>query len=141
MAEDFPSASGGLLGLLDESLSGSGAFAAEEFISLAFELVVIDEKRLQLLYKLPREIFETLHLGIGVVGLGNRNEAVVADGLAAVLLLAFDDADETGAQKAAGKGWLIHENQNVNGVAVTGNRTRQEAEVIGEGHTSGENFL
>ena len=53
-------------------------------------------------------------------------------------LLAFDDADEAGHEGAAGEGGFVHENEDVDGVAVVGEGAGEEAEVVGEDHAGGE---
>jgi hypothetical protein len=105
---------------------------------LSFETVIVDEEVLEFLEEFFREIVETLDVGVLVVCVGNRDEAVVSDALLAVDLLTFDDSDEAGGNENAGEGWLIHENEDVDGVAVSGDGAGEESEVVGEGHAGGK---
>jgi len=74
-----------------------------------------------------------------VGGVGYGYEAVVADGLhLGGGLFAFDDADEAAHEGAAGEGGFVHEDEDVDGVAVVGLGLGDEAEVVGEGHAGGE---
>jgi len=76
-----------------------------------------------------------------VVGIGDGNEPVVADALLAVDLFAFDDSDETRRDEDTGEGGFVHEDEDVDGVAIAGEGAGEESEVVGEGHAGGEDLL
>ena len=103
--------------------------------------MVVDEKILELFKEVPGQIFKALDVGMHVIGLGDGYEAVVANPLLALKLFTFDDANKPGKQETAREGWLVHQDEHVDGIAVVGDGAGQEAEVVGKGHSSGENFL
>ncbi len=105
-------------GPADEAEGFCGLFAAEKLVLLAFEPVIVDEEVFELLDEMSGQVVEFFDVGVHVVGFGDGDEAVVADALFAVELLAFDDADETGADEDSREGGLVHEEENVDGVAV-----------------------
>jgi hypothetical protein len=130
--------SGLLSGLCDEGEGGLFALDGEEFVLLAFELVVVDEEVLDLFDGFFGEVFDGFYVGPHVRCVGYGDEAIVAVGLLAVGLLAFDDADEAGHKSAAGEGGFIHKNEDVDGIAVVGEGAGEEAEVVGEDHAGGK---
>ena len=73
--------------------------------------------------------------------LGYGEETVVAASFLALELFAFDNADEACADGNAWKSRLIHEKKNVDGVTVRRFRAGQKPEIVGEGHSGGQNFL
>src|ERR1700733_3547511 len=131
----------GPLCLLDEAHGFASFFAAEEFILFAFEPVIVDKEIFELLDEVFGEIVEFLDVGVHVVGLGDGDEAVVADALLAVDLFAADNTDKAGADETAGEGGFVHEKEDVDGIAVVGESAGEETEVVGEGHAGGENLL
>ena len=131
----------GPLCLLDEAHGFASFFAAEEFILFAFEPVIVDKEVFELLDEVFGEIIEFLHVGVHVVGLRDGDEPVVADALLAVDLFAADNTDKAGADETAGEGGLVHEKEDVDGIAVVGESAGEETEVVGEGHAGGENLL
>jgi hypothetical protein len=127
--------------LLDESERDIGIFAAEKFVLLSLEVMVVDEELLEFGEEILGKIGGAGDLGVEVVGLSDGQQAVVAGGLFAVALFAFDDSDETGAEEAAGECGLVHEDENVDGIAVGGNGTGKKAEVVGELHAGRKDFF
>ena len=107
----------------------------------SFEAVVVDEEVFELLDELFREVVEFFDVGVHVVGLGDGDEAVVADAFFAVDLLAADDADEARGDEAARESGLVHEKENVDGIAVVGEGAGEEAEVVGKDHAGGESVF
>src|SRR5580704_19064193 len=86
------------------------------------------------------QVVDVLDFGPGVIADFDDDDAIVTVGLFLLVdLLAFDDADGTGFDQAADKGGLVHEDEDINGIAVTGSGGRDEAEVVGEAHTGGKN--
>ena len=71
-----------------------------------------------------------------MVHLGNGKQSIIANLLLSVGLLAFDDADQAGADSDAGEGRFIHEKQDVDRVAVRAEGPGQESEVVREAHAS-----
>ena len=76
-----------------------------------------------------------------VIHFGDGEEAVVAVLLFAFDLFAFDDADESGTNGDARKGGLVHQEENVNGVAVGSLGPGKEAEIVGEAHAGGKDLF
>lgn len=68
------------------------------------------------------------------------NQTIVPYFSSFVQLFAFNNADKTRPEQTAWKSRLIHQNQNVDGVAVAGYCSRQKAEIIGKRHPGGEDF-
>ena len=53
-------------------------FTTEEFVPLAFKIVVVHKKHQQLVYKLVRKVFEFLDVVVHVIGLGDDHKPIVA---------------------------------------------------------------
>src|SRR4051812_17440674 len=69
------------------------------------------------------------------------DDSVVTYLLLAVKLLTFDDSDETSPNCATGKGRLIHQQQDVDGIPILGAGSRQETEIVGKHHSGRKNLL
>ena len=100
--------------------------------------MIVDEELFDLVERFFGEVFDGFYVGPHVRGVGYGDEAIVPDGLLLVGLLAFDDADEAGHEGAAGEGGFVHEDEDVDGVAVVCEGAGEEAEVVGEDHAGGE---
>jgi hypothetical protein len=119
---------------------GVGAFAAEEAVLLAFERVVVDEEVLELFDPLGGKVFQAADIGVPVIGIGDSDEAVVADSLLPVELLTFDDTDEASADRDAREGGFVHEEQDVDGIAI-GREGAREPKSQGKAMPAGRTFL
>ena len=75
---------------------------------------------------------------VDVGGVGDGDEAVVAIGFAVFGLFGFHDAEEADEDGAAGEDGFVHEDEDVEGVAVAADGLGDEAEVVGEDHAGGE---
>src|SRR5580704_253448 len=120
---------------LNQAHCFTGSLATQQLVLLAQVAMVIDKELFDLLEKERRQILECPNIGVLVIGLGDRQQAIVANLVLPVELLAFDDTNQTGAHHHARVGRFIHQQQDVDGIAVLGKGSRQEAKVIGEGHT------
>lgn len=127
--------------LLDERPSRSCAFTAQQPVSLSFELVIVDKEDFQLPEKMARKVFEPFDIGVGMVRIGNGHQTVIANAFFPVELLAFDDANQPRQQQTAGKGRLIHQNQNIDRIAIARNRVGKKSEVVRKGHAGRQHFL
>lgn len=127
--------------LLDKSHRRIGIFGSEQAVFLAFQLVVIDEELLDLFDPLLRQIFELIHIRVLMVGFRDRDEPIVAGLLFAFHLLTLNHPDQTRTHGDAGEGWLIHEQENVDRIAIVSFGARQEAEIVRESHARRQNFL
>lgn len=127
--------------LLHKAQGSVGAFAAEEAILLAFERVVVDEEFFQFPDPFGGKVAEAADICIHVVGIGDGDEAVVADFLFAVELFALDYADQASAYGDSREGGFIHKQQDVDGVAVGRDGLGYETEIPGEDHSGGKNRL
>src|ERR1700728_946358 len=133
--------SGGLSRFSDDAFGGGAVFAAEQLVLFAFETVVVDEELLELVKKAAGEIAPAADVGILMVGFGDSQQAVVPNLLFAVQLFAFNDADEAGTHGNAGKSRLVHQQQDIEGVAVRCKGPGQKTEVVREAHACRQNRL
>ena len=108
----------GSLRFLDHAHGGVDFLAAEKLVFLAFKAVVVHEELFEFAQEFFGQVVKLLEVGILVVHLRHGDQAIIADFLFSVDLLALDDADETGANGDAGKRGLVHKEQNVDGIAV-----------------------
>lgn len=127
--------------LPDESEGGVGSFAAKKAVLLAFEPMIVHEEVLEFFDPLPGEIVELAYFGILMVGFGDGDQAVVPNFIFSVELFSLNHSDETGSHCATGVSGFVHQQQDIDGIAVGRNGARQEAEVIGEDHARGQDFF
>lgn len=118
----------------------AGTFDVEDAVLLAFELVVVDEELNEFLDELLAQVVDVLDVSVAVIHLLDGDDAIVAVCLLAPSLLALDDADGAAFEKAAGKGGLVHQHQNVGRITVFRERGRDESKIVGKGHASGQNL-
>src|SRR6266851_2647337 len=71
-----------------------------------------------------------------MIGFCDCDKPVVTNLLLAVELFAFDDSKETSTDGAAREGRLIHQEQNVDRIAVLSASLRQKTEITGKCHPS-----
>jgi hypothetical protein len=128
-------------GLSDEGKGGRSILETEQLVALPFEAKIVDEELLQLVKELLRKVGEASDVGIEMGHFGDGEKAVVPNMLSAFCLLAFDHADETGAKKTAGKDGFVHQDEDVDGIAILGEGARDETEVAGKDHSGGKNFF
>jgi hypothetical protein len=133
--------SGRVLCLLNHPQSGGAIFASEKLVALAFEAMVVDEEVLELAEELLWQILWAMDIGVEMVFFGDGKQTVIADLFLAVELFSLDDSDESGANGNTRVCRLVHQQEHVNGITVGGKRSRQKAEVVGEGHPGRENFV
>src|ERR1700756_5049382 len=72
--------------------------------------------------------------------LGDGDQAIVADLLLSVELFTLHDADEARRHETAGKRRDIHQQENVDGVAICGESPRENNKVVRKDHTFRENL-
>lgn len=135
---------------LSTSLPSAGVHAAPRFFgsvhvqdleSLSCQFVIVDEELLEFLDERLAQIVNVLNRRVTMVVLLDRHETIVSYALLAVDLLAFDDADESTLEQAAGKCRFIHQNEHIDRIAVVSQRRRYESEVVRKGHTGWKYFL
>ena len=68
------------------------------------------------------------------------DQAIVADLLLSIELFAFQDADKARWHQAAGKGGHIHEQEDVDGIAIGRESSGQEAKIVRKDHAFGKDF-
>ena len=76
-----------------------------------------------------------------MVGFCDGNQAVVADFLFSVELFSLNHSDEAGSHRATGVSGFVHQQQDIDGIAVGRDGSRQEAEVVGEDHACRQDFF
>src|ERR1035437_4809226 len=91
--------------------------------------------------KLRGQVVRPPDVGVLVIRLCYRKQAVVANLFFPLQLLTFDDTDEARTHHDAGKGRLIHEQQHIDRVAIGRERLRKKAEVVGKYHARGQNLF
>src|SRR6185436_17711262 len=85
---------------------------------------------------------ELAHPFVGVRVGGDGDETVVLlDGAVALALLRRDDADEARGDETASERRLVHQDEDVQRIAVAALRRRDEAEVEGKARAGGEDAL
>src|SRR6202012_3891741 len=99
---------------------------------LAALLVVGDEKLLHLVEERLADIADGFYILVVIRVNGNADEPVVAFGLSFFSLFGCDDADDAYVDEAANMRRGVHQNHNVERVAVLAESRGQEAEVEGE---------
>src|SRR5262249_3228432 len=109
--------------------------AGQWFESSSFHLVVRYEKVLNLV-----DSREGMKLRRGVPRLAHGHAAAIADRLAVFRLLGLKNADQACGHNSAEEGGLIHEDQNVDRVAILSAARRNEAEVAGKAHALRQHF-
>ncbi len=75
-----------------------------------------------------------------MIGLRDGDEAVIADTLLPVELFALEDPDKPGGHGATRKGRLIHQQQDIDGVAIGREFAWQKSEVVRKTHTRWQNL-
>ena len=100
--------------------------------------VIGDEESLQLIEKRLAHIVDGFQVLLIIRMDCYPEKPVIALGLAALSLLRLDDSDNTNVDEATHMRRCIHEDQNVQGVAVFAKRGGNEAEVEGKHHPFGQ---
>jgi len=99
------------------------------------QLVVVDEKTLDLLEQMRTQIPKALKVLMGLRVYCHGEQAIVPRPLFSLVLLhRLDDAEKLGPHDAPGHNRRIHQNQDVERVAILAERRRHEAEVAGKDH-------
>ena len=130
---------GGLLAAMFEEFAGLvGAFPGERAGLFALEFVVVGEELGDFGAGLFGKVVDGAEGAVEVSGFGDGEEAVVAIGLSVLCLFDLHDAEEADKEGAAGKAGLVHEDEDVEGIAVAANRLRKETEVVREDHAGGK---
>jgi len=97
---------------------------------------------LDLVEELRAQVVELAHAFVGVRVRGDGDEPVVLlDGAVPLALLGRDDADEPRGHETAGERRLVHQNEDVERVAVAALRGGDEAEVEWKARAGGEDAL
>jgi hypothetical protein len=107
----------------------------------AMEFVEVHKEFFDLSNKLFPEIIHRLDVSATVVFLFDGNDAIVT--LPVLFLLglgALDTADDSALQQTSREGWLVHEYNHVNRIAVFRLGGRDETKVIREGHPGRQHF-
>src|ERR1700761_702348 len=133
-------AGGGFLGFLDQVQRCFGFLAAQQLVLLALQAVVVHEESLQLVDELTGQVLELPPVLVGMAQLCDRDQAIVADLLLSIELLALHDADEARWHQAAGKGGDNQEQEVVDGIAIGRESSGQEAKIVGKDHAFGKDF-
>jgi len=131
---------GGFYTTVDGFVGGFGAFDIQDFVFLALQFVIADKKMLDLLDEFLAQVVDVLNFGPGVIADFDDDDAVVTvDVFLFFDLFAFDDADRAGFDQTADERGLVHEDQDIDGIAITGFSGRNEAEVVRKAHAGGKN--
>jgi hypothetical protein len=101
--------------------------------------MIIDKELLNVLYKGLAYVIECLQIRILMIFHGHSYKTIIACGLAVFDLLSFDYTDHAAFDYAARKRRLIHEQENIDGIAVVtsveGTNPKSYGNVIPSGKT------
>src|SRR5689334_10977639 len=103
--------------------------------------MVVDKELFQLSYKLLSQVIDGFNVFPTVRFLLDGDDAVIPLFVFLVSLFSFNDPNGTAGQHASGECRLIHQVQNVYGIAVVGLGRRHESEVEGKGHSGWQYFF
>src|SRR5690349_7898563 len=70
---------------------------------------------------------------------GDSDQPIVTCGLTVFRLLSFDHADETRVNQTAGECRFVHQQENVNWIAIRSVRGRNKSEVVWKAAADGQN--
>jgi hypothetical protein len=80
-----------------------------------------------------------LDVGKAVIVVCHCDNSVVAFFVFLVVLLAFNDSDQTTLHNDTWKRGFIHQNQNIDGITVSAFGSRNESEIVGKCHACRQN--
>jgi hypothetical protein len=98
----------------------------------AFDRIVRDEKVLDLAHQMIVDLLEGLYVAMIARGCCNGNQAIVTSCLLVLGLVSLDHTGQTRRNQTAHEGWLIHEYQHVQWIAITTFGGRHVAKIEGK---------
>src|SRR4051794_13846444 len=76
-----------------------------------------------------------------MVVLFDHHDSIISFLAFSIGLFPFDDSDRPAVQDAAGEGGLVHQYQNINGIAVLCQGRRNETEIVRKTHARRQDLL
>ena len=113
----------------------------QDSIFLACQIVIIDKKLFEFSDEPLAEVAYMFDVRVAVILLFDCDNTIVPLFILATTLFTFDDADDPALQHATGESRLVHEDKNVDWIAVLRLGGGNKSEIVGEGHARREHFL
>jgi hypothetical protein len=109
-----------------------------EFTSL--NLIVRNKKFFDLVDNLWIKVGKLLGLAVNMGMSGDRYQPVIAASALAIGLQGFDHTDQASCQKTTGRGRGVHEDEDIEWIAILSEGRGDKAELEGEDHSFRENL-
>src|ERR1700704_4238964 len=103
--------------------------------------MIVDEELFQLFAELFPKIINVVNFIPRMSSNLYRKEPIIPRNLFALFLLALNNSNQPTPENTAGERRLIHQHENIDGIAVVSFSGRYKSKIIRECHSSGEDLL